>query len=87
MNIMDKKGGRATEGALADLHGAFALHLMERLRGGEATASDLGVIRQFLRDNNINCVGEANDTLKELAASLPDFDYEESEEYSSGGNV
>ena len=73
----ENKGGRATEGALASLHGCFALHLMERLKSGDATASDLNVIRQFLKDNNINCAGEQSDTMKELAASLPEFDFED----------
>ena len=57
---------------------------MERLQSGEANASDLNVIRQFLKDNGINCVGEANDDLKKLEASLPEFEYE-SEGFDTGG--
>ena len=65
---------RASEDKLADLHGVFALHLMERLRTGECTASDLNVIRQFLKDNGIECMAAENETLKSLAAELPQFD-------------
>ena len=67
---------RASEDKLASLHGVFALHLMEKLTSGEISASELNVIRQFLKDNNINCVGEQNDTLKILAGSLPAFEFE-----------
>ena len=78
-----KQGSRATEGALASLHGVFALHLMEKLTRGEISASDLNVIRQFLKDNNINCVGEQNDTLKQMAEAMPAFSFE-GEEFDNG---
>ena len=65
---------RATEKALADLHGVLALHMMERLRAGDCTASDLNVIRQFLKDNGIDCIGAADETLQGIAAELPQFD-------------
>ena len=44
---------------------------MARLQSGEATASELNVIRQFLKDNNIDCSEQASDPLKNLAKTLP----------------
>ena len=66
--------GRASENKLADLHGTLALHFMERLRSGDCTASDLNVIRQFLKDNGIDCVGADNPELQGIVADLPQFD-------------
>lgn len=63
---------KATEALLAELHGALAEHFKKILRDGEVTASDLGVIRQFLKDNGINADGERDDTIKGLADDLPE---------------
>ena len=70
---------RASEGKLADLHGALAFYFADRLRNSECTASDLNVIRQFLKDNGINCVGENNETLAGIALDLPKFDDEDTD--------
>lgn len=48
---------KATEEALASLHGALAEAMKLKLADGTATASDLNVIRQFLKDNGINADG------------------------------
>ena len=53
------------------LHQALTEELMARLQPGEATASELNVIRQFLKDNNIDCSEQASDPLKNLAKTLP----------------
>jgi hypothetical protein len=63
---------RATDDILAGLHGAMAAAMAKKLASGEFTASDLNVIRQFLKDNGINSDGERDDNLKKLADDLPD---------------
>jgi hypothetical protein len=73
---------KASEEALDALHGAIAKALAERIKDGSATAADLAVARQFLKDNGIDAVPKQSKPLKDLAASLP-FPGEEdgSEEY------
>ena len=44
----------ATEHELSELHGQLARIMQKRLASGEATASELSVIRQFLKDNGIS---------------------------------
>ena len=64
----------ATEEALASLHGEFAKFLAARLKSGETTGAELNCIRQFLKDNNIDCVGRENPDINDITANLPDFD-------------
>lgn len=63
---------KATEELLADLHGKLADSMARKLAGDDATASDLNVIRQFLKDNGVNSDGVANPKLKALSDDLPD---------------
>lgn len=63
---------KATEDLLASLHGELAQAMAEKLRNGEATASDLNVIRQFLKDNGINSDGAKDPNLKSLSDDLPE---------------
>jgi hypothetical protein len=61
------------------LHVGLASELLDRLNSGEATTQDLNVIRQFLKDNNINGVpisddevsGTQGNALGRLVDSLP----------------
>ncbi|NCT81900.1 MAG: hypothetical protein GXC94_02040 [Comamonadaceae bacterium] len=63
---------QATKEALNALHGAFALELAKRIKDGTATAADLSVIRQFLKDNNVEALPGVPDTpMKALTDSLP----------------
>lgn len=67
----------ATEHELSELHGQLARVMKDRLTSGEATASDLSVIRQFLKDNGINCDGRQNPDvagLTEALSHIPDYD-------------
>lgn len=64
---------RALEGELADLHGVLASIFMERLRNGECSPAEFNVIRQFLKDNAISCIGEKNETLTNIVSLLPSF--------------
>ncbi|MCB9178968.1 MAG: hypothetical protein H6590_06060 [Flavobacteriales bacterium] len=60
----------------AALHLELARKLLQKVRDGEATASDLNVARQFLKDNGIDAARSANPGLKKLADVLP-FDADE----------
>lgn len=54
------------------LHGAVANDLLNRVKGGEATASELSVAVKFLKDNNANLdVITAESPLANLLQSLP----------------
>ncbi|MCG7628398.1 hypothetical protein MHM88_11320 [Epibacterium sp. MM17-32] len=63
---------RATEELLASLHGKMAEAMQKRLESDDLTASDLNVIRQFLKDNGINSDGASDPKLKSLADDLPE---------------
>jgi ABC-type Zn uptake system ZnuABC Zn-binding protein ZnuA len=56
---------------LENLHELLAQKLLERLRDPEVKASDLNVARQFLKDNNIDCIPTENRTVSKLAEELP----------------
>ena len=62
---------KATQTALEALHGALAKDLTRRIKDGEATAADLSVARQFLKDNNIDSIAKPDNPLGNLAAALP----------------
>ena len=49
---------------LGELHGLLARTLAEHIKSGEATPAHLNVARQFLRDNNIECLGTNNEDIK-----------------------
>jgi hypothetical protein len=76
------KNSKATREALEDLHGQLAKDLTRRIKTGEATAADLSVARQFLKDNNIDSIAKPGNPLGALADSLPfpDADAVRSEE-------
>lgn len=67
----------ATEDKLSQLHDLLADAMQKKLDGGDATASDLNVIRQFLKDNGIECDGRKSDKMQGLAHTLPDLDSED----------
>jgi hypothetical protein len=58
-----------------ELLGELLVHsvrkLLERIKTGEATAADLNVARQFLKDNSIDALPTKSNGLKELHSSLP----------------
>ena len=55
---------------LESLHGALAQDLLEKVQSGEATAADLSVARQFLKDNGIDSLAFADAPITNLAAVL-----------------
>ena len=56
---------------LHELHIELAQTLLDRVRSGEAKASDLNVARQFLKDNGIEGLPVENTPLKDLVDELP----------------
>lgn len=56
---------------MKNLHEALAQELLDRVNSGEATASDLSVVRQFLKDNGIDSVPKKGDPLERLSHTLP----------------
>ena len=62
---------------LEELHTETANTLLERIKAGEATAADLSVARQFLKDNGIDSVAFQDSPVSNLAAVLPFNDPEQ----------
>jgi hypothetical protein len=61
----------ASEEALELLHAALAKSLADKIAKGEATAADLNVARQFLKDNGIDAVPTKGSPIDSLRSSLP----------------
>ena len=68
---------------LDNLHVELAQLLLDKIRSGDAKASDLNVARQFLKDNGIEGLPVDNTPLKDLVDELP---FDEKEE-SYGGTI
>lgn len=49
----------------------LATDLVKRIEEGTATAADLNVARQFLKDNSINCIPTKDNGIGKLAEQLP----------------
>lgn len=56
---------------LEELHSETAKTLLDRIKTGDATAADLSVARQFLKDNGIDSVAFKDSPVSNLAAVLP----------------
>ena len=56
---------------LKELHAVLAEKLLKKVKDPDATASELNVARQFLRDNNIDCVPAEGSPLQNLVDELP----------------
>lgn len=59
---------------LADLHAGLALHLKEKLKDGTISSSELSVLRQFLKDNQISAQPVEGTPFGDLVSSLPDLE-------------
>ena len=64
---------------LQALHTELAKKLLARVKDGTATAADLSVARQFLKDNNIDAVPDEGTPLADLARSAPFQDTDEAD--------
>ena len=62
---------RADVEILEALHKELTDALLRKVRSGEATAADLAVARQFLKDNNIDAIPNEGNGLGKLASELP----------------
>jgi hypothetical protein len=60
-----------TRDILADILDESARLLLNRIKAGEATAADLNVARQLLKDNGINAIPTKDNGLGQLARQLP----------------
>lgn len=56
---------------LEAIHTALAKDLLARIESGEATATDLNVARQFLKDNGIDCAPDVSAPMLNLAKIMP----------------
>ena len=56
---------------LESLHTVLTEELLARIRSGEASAGDLNVARQFLRDNHIEASPVEDSPLRNLLDTLP----------------
>lgn len=59
---------------LADLHAGLALHLKAKLEEGTISGSELNVLRQFLKDNQISAQPVEGTPFGDLVSSLPDLE-------------
>ena len=64
---------------LKELHAVLAEKLLKLVKDPDVKSSELNVARQFLRDNNIDCVPVEGSSLQRLAEELP-FDIPEKPE-------
>lgn len=66
------------EAILKKLHEALGAELLSRIESGDASPADLGVARQFLKDNGIDAIGDKNKDLNRIAVMLP-FDQDQAQ--------
>ena len=59
--------GKAPQEQMENLHGALAEALAKKIASGDATAADLAVARQFLKDNGIDAIPQHGTPLGNLA--------------------
>ncbi len=69
----------AVKKELDKLHVELTKQLLERVKSGTATAADLSVARQFLKDNNSDAVAEEGSPLADLARGVPFKDTDEAD--------
>lgn len=56
---------------LGDLQTKLVADLLAKIQKGEATAADLSVARQLLKDNNITVTPQADPNISRIHESLP----------------
>tara|TARA_B100001094_G_scaffold296843_1_gene319379 strand:- start:5538 stop:5768 length:231 start_codon:yes stop_codon:yes gene_type:complete len=59
---------------LADLHEGLAEHLKYKLDDGTISVSELNVLRQFLKDNQVSAQPVEGTPFGDLAAQLPEIE-------------
>ena len=65
------------EKIFADIHEALGKELLDKINSGEATAAELAVARQFLKDNGVDLASKPDNNVGQLSEALendlPDF--------------
>ena len=64
----------STTEVLSELHAGLAHLFMERLREGTLGTAELNILRQFLKDKQINAQPTEGSEFGELAKALPDIE-------------
>ena len=64
----------STPEVLSELHAGLAHLFMERLREGTLGTAELNILRQFLKDNQINAQPTEGSEFGELAKAVPDIE-------------
>jgi hypothetical protein len=72
--------GKASQEVMEILHGILATSLADKIKDGTATAADLSVARQFLKDNGIDSIPTKGNGIGKLAEQLPFQDTEDEDE-------
>tara|TARA_E500000305_G_scaffold105523_1_gene103052 strand:+ start:729 stop:965 length:237 start_codon:yes stop_codon:yes gene_type:complete len=67
-------GKQTTTEVLSELHAGLAHLFMERLREGSLGTAELNILRQFLKDNQINSQPVEGSEFGDLAKALPDIE-------------
>ena len=67
---------------LEQLHTELAETLLAKIRKGEATASDLSVARQFLKDNGIDAARKPDSPIDNLANEIPFTAMDDGDDYA-----
>ena len=65
---------QTTTDVLSELHAGLAHLFMERLREGSLGTAELNILRQFLKDNQINSQPTEGSEFGDLAKALPDIE-------------
>ena len=65
---------QTTTEVLSELHAGLAHLFMERLREGSLGTAELNILRQFLKDNQINSQPVEETSFGELAKALPEIE-------------
>jgi hypothetical protein len=77
---------RATTERLGELHGVLAENLIARVKSGQATAAELNVARQLLKDNHIDADPKPGSSLGKLADAVQKYPFQPGEEDGYGPN-
>jgi hypothetical protein len=65
---------KADQEALSGLHEGLANHLKAKLDTGDISVGELGILRQFLKDNQITAQPVAGSAFGDLVAAVPDLE-------------
>ena len=73
---------RATDEAFDELHGLLTTELINRIRSGTATTSDLKAAADWLAKNNVTGVAASGSPLEGLAGLIPELTFDDVQNHS-----